>query len=158
MKIECADWLSSALNMDTRKLVIAQAIKMLWAYRGNFDFIAIRGVSGALIGIPVADAFDKPICVVRKPESCHSGFCTEGYTSGKYVIIDDLISSGETIDRIKEALPQSELIGIYLYIQDILEVADHYSQRFECMVIASGHKPSRPSKYKLAAKVRKPLK
>ena len=71
------------------------------------DAIAIRGMSGALVGGAVALATGIPLMCVRKGRSSHSYMRVEGaYNEHKgaqtvnYVIIDDCVCSGKTIDTI----------------------------------------------------------
>lgn len=91
----------------------------------EFDTIACRGVSGILPAGIVGFLLNKPISVIRKPgENNHSGLDVEGKHYASYVIIDDLIASGDTIrdtiSRMKkrasdygEAIPVCK--GIFLY-------------------------------------------
>ena len=71
------------------------------------DAIAIRGMSGAIVGGAVALATGIPLICVRKGRSSHSYMKVEGsYTEREkaetmnYVIIDDCVCSGATIDTI----------------------------------------------------------
>lgn len=94
--------------------------------RRDFDSIAFTGVSGSLIAIPTALAMNKTMLAVRKPEDAkcftdggsHSSRMVEGNIGSlRYIIMDDLVSSGDTMHRIinevKIVAPQAECVGIY---------------------------------------------
>lgn len=89
---------------------------------GIFSYCSF-GWSGLSIGFPVSYVTGIPICVVRKPkEESHSSYKTEGYGEMlKYFILDDLISSGDTLEQmaktIKECAGSSDVncVGIGMY-------------------------------------------
>lgn len=108
---------------------LRQTIRLLKiALQGHeFDSIAFRGMSGALVAPPLALSLRKELIVVRKPsdlasgsDATHSGYLVEGCKScKKYVIVDDLIISGRTTCSIYRAIknfaPNAECIGAILY-------------------------------------------
>ena len=69
-----------------------------------FDAIAFRGTSGAALAYPISARMGIPlICVRKKGDNAHCCSTVEG--SGlrdikRYIIIDDFIFSGNTIDEI----------------------------------------------------------
>lgn len=105
----------------------------------DFEAIAFSGMSGALIAPSVAIALNKPLLLVRKPtDDSHAsgdakhgcfkankfGFVEGATDASKYIIIDDFMSSGNTLIRIKSAIdecsvvsrrPVPACIGVYLY-------------------------------------------
>lgn len=68
--------------------------------------VAFRGVSGAMIAPIVAYKLGLNPIGIRKPnESCHSGttkarLTLDGHLVERYVIVDDFITSGDTVRRI----------------------------------------------------------
>jgi adenine/guanine phosphoribosyltransferase-like PRPP-binding protein len=89
------------------------------ALRGyDFDAIAFSGMSGALIGPPVALALGKSMILVRKPDDdTHSCHRVEGdRNTRRYVILDDFVCSGDTKKRIVEGVkgfaPDAEFLGL----------------------------------------------
>lgn len=72
------------------------------ATKVSFEAIAFTGASGLLIAPSVAMRLNKQMMLIRKnKDSCHSNFSLEGYVGGgNYIIIDDCIDSGSTIERI----------------------------------------------------------
>lgn len=86
-----------------------------------FDTIAFMGVSGAALAFSLSVRLQKSLLCVRKKEArAHSKLDIEGnHASKRYIIVDDFIDSGRTIDRIRSRISakidQIELVGIYLY-------------------------------------------
>lgn len=85
----------------------------------KFDAIAFTGTSGAAVAYPLSLTLGLPLICVRKEKS-HYSDTIEGVTSSKkYIIVDDFISSGETIKRIIREISntnsKSKPVGIILY-------------------------------------------
>lgn len=92
----------------------------------DFDAIAFRGMSGALIAPPVALALGKTLIMVRKPdEDSHAirwsipkeNHLVEGDAGARtYIIVDDFISSGRTkeaiIEAVKNFAPHARCLGL----------------------------------------------
>ena len=82
----------------------------------KFDTIVFRGFSGAIVGPVVALRLRKPWALVRKPgDSSHSDRYVEGDVSGDYVIIDDFVSTGDTVKHIISKCPDGRCVGVYFY-------------------------------------------
>ena len=93
----------------------------------NFHAIAFRGSSGAAMAYPVSVATGIPLICVRKPSDMGHGCPVEGSYEidvKKYIIIDDFISSGDTMNAIIEAIEMKrgdyliECVGIIMYNYD----------------------------------------
>jgi phosphoribosylpyrophosphate synthetase len=94
--------------------IIERAVKCLKGVK--FDTVVFRGFSGAIVGPAVALRLGKPWALVRKVgDSSHSLNTVEGYVSSEYVIIDDFIDSGETVNKIVSTFPDGLCAGVYLY-------------------------------------------
>jgi adenine/guanine phosphoribosyltransferase-like PRPP-binding protein len=111
----CAQHLTPFMDPKTQKLVVRKCIALLKTK--EFDTIAFRGLSGALIAPIVAMRMGKSLMAVRKGEQCHSHHQVEGNAATKrYVIIDDFISLGCTVHAIlNEVLvfaPEAKCIGV----------------------------------------------
>lgn len=96
-----AKYLKAAIDPSHRPATIAWLLGRL--RKVDFDAIAVTGISGVTIGSMVAYAMNKELIVVRTPydNETHSPYRVE--MSGKaksYVIVDDLTSSGRTLQRI----------------------------------------------------------
>lgn len=105
---------------ETIRLCIEELSKI------DFDAIAFCGMSGALIAPVLAHKMGKELLMVRKNagnDGSHSAKFVEGYVRAnqKVVIIDDLISTGATLQNIVRGLNQFfpsklyEIVGVILY-------------------------------------------
>lgn len=115
--IDCIGYLRHLMPGADLRTTIRLAKKSLRPIKDQFDAIAVRGVSGLLSGPILALALNKGLIVVRKDkEPRHSHNMVEGDKSAaKYVIVDDLIDSGETVKEIIENVyrwSQAECIGV----------------------------------------------
>jgi len=115
---------ASAVNTAVEKITKFKA-------RHSFNAIAFTGTSGAAIAYPLSYLLQIPLICVRKSiRDNHFGRATKSHIEGvvnskKYIIIDDCIASGKTIQRIRDAIKnhsieiedkvQPKLVGIYLY-------------------------------------------
>src|SRR5208337_2265028 len=120
-KVMCCSHLEPLLDPVTRKYTIDKCILDLKEHADKFDAIVVSGYSMALIAPCVADALHKDIILVRKDdEDCHSDYQVEGVMCQNYIIIDDLVCSGETLKRIQRKIgdhfySSAKLVGLYLY-------------------------------------------
>lgn len=80
-------------------------LRSLDKLQGQFDFVAVTGKSGMAVAFAaLAMGADFPLVTIRKGESSH-GQKIEGIADGsRYVVVDDLIDSGATLDRIHKEL------------------------------------------------------
>jgi adenine/guanine phosphoribosyltransferase-like PRPP-binding protein len=96
------------INPKSLKKHIRNAVKALKEIDKvtPFDTIAFCGVSGCLIGPLLATSLKKEMIVVRKPrDDRHSSYEVEGNADVKnYIIVDDLISSGDTMSHVKSSI------------------------------------------------------
>ena len=110
-------YLECALMKHKLKANVKKAARDLKKQGFDFESIAFRGMSGAVLASPIALALDKTLILVRKGENTHSRYAVEGDLSGqKYIIVDDFIVTGETvrtiIKEIFKACPRCRCIGI----------------------------------------------
>jgi adenine/guanine phosphoribosyltransferase-like PRPP-binding protein len=110
-------------TLDDLPKTTARAVKDLATHVGEFDSIAVTGMSGALVGAPVSIALHKPLVVVRKPEdSSHDVSLGRPVLNaerlGKRVLfLDDFVAMGSTHHRVKEAIEArgATIVASYLY-------------------------------------------
>lgn len=104
--------------------VVNRTMGVLALHRAEFDCIAVRGVSGVMVGAPVAVMLGVPLLVVRREEerhSVHTGHLTANYVNAgeRALFLDDMISSGATFRAAREALhlecPGTRIVAAYLY-------------------------------------------
>lgn len=96
----------------------------------QFDYVLVTGLSGIIPGAIFCDRHDKSLVVLRKTgEPCHGSsiegpydwdeFKPLGDESGGYIIIDDFMSSGNTIERLLDAHMHGRLPKyVVLYLRD----------------------------------------
>jgi adenine/guanine phosphoribosyltransferase-like PRPP-binding protein len=105
-----------------KTLTAAEAIRK----RTGFDTIAFSGMSGAAMAFLLSHWMGVPtLCVRKKGDSSHYVSSTRRYLEGnavdvrKYLIVDDFISSGATvqymIDTIGDTNAQAECVGMLMY-------------------------------------------
>lgn len=84
----------------------------------KFDAIAFTGSSGCAIGFALAMAFKIPLIYVRKENERSHGCeveCNSYNKIKKYLIVDDFVSSGETVRKIVNGIKGlTEAKGIHV--------------------------------------------
>lgn len=118
-----ADHTSRVLNHKSRNKIVVQAVCDLRKIENTFDSIIVTGISGLLVGPDVASILNKHLVVIRKStEECYSPFIIEGVIPHNYIILDDLICSGKTVNGIlktmKDECPRSRCSGVYSYLKE----------------------------------------
>jgi hypothetical protein len=110
---------------------VKMAVEALRACVDHFDSIVVTGVSGIVVGAPVALALGKPLVVVRKDEDTdnHGSWKgREGRVLGlrdlgtRACFIDDLVSSGSTRAKVQKAIaPEASVDLQYTYERGEIE-------------------------------------
>lgn len=117
-----SDYLQEVLTPASLKKLVKAAVPLLKKY--DFDAIAFRGISGALVAPILAFQLNKTLLVVRKPkesgEASHCSARVEGdLNTLRYIIIDDFQSSGRTVDAIITEVhafaPEARCLGALFY-------------------------------------------
>lgn len=110
----------SALSDERRKNVLQKWDQVVQKH--EFDSIAVRGLSGATMGGILSYLSKKDLVVLRKSSdySPHSLSTVELENKpNKFIIVDDLISSGKTIQIINNELQyypdNPKCVAIFLY-------------------------------------------
>jgi adenine/guanine phosphoribosyltransferase-like PRPP-binding protein len=83
----------------------------------DFDAVAFCGISGALVAAPLALLYGVDLLGVREPETSGSTYLGNGdYGRLKtYIIVDDCIVTGATVDHIKRTLSSMSCVGVFCY-------------------------------------------
>ena len=120
--IQGASHTCHVLNHKERNRIIIKAVCDLRKISNDFDSIACCGVSGLMVVPQIAELLNKNILIIRKNEKRYSEFRTEGIAPLRYVVIDDLICSGTTINHItsiiKDEYPRAKALGVYCYLPE----------------------------------------
>ena len=107
-KIMSAAYREKLFNLKSFEAVVLSVADKL--RDKDFDAIAFCGMSGAMVAPSVAALLSKSMILVRKElemreRVCHSTREVEGDKAArKYVILDDGISTGTTLKRIRDAI------------------------------------------------------
>ena len=109
------------LNHKVRNKIIIKAVCDLRKLSDNFDSIACCGTSGLMVVPQIAELLNKNIIMIRKKnEKCYSDFAIEGVKPFRYIIVDDLICSGNTLRHITRTIEheyeRTKCIGLYCYM------------------------------------------
>jgi adenine/guanine phosphoribosyltransferase-like PRPP-binding protein len=137
------------LNHKNRNKIIIKAVCDLRKIENSFDSIACCGVSGLMVVPQIAELLNKNIVIIRKPdEKRYSEFYIEGVAPFRYIVVDDLICSGDTFKWIRQAIyednPKAICNGLYCYIPDecayTTETAKLFEQRYKAQLL----NPSEP--------------
>ena len=105
------------LKQGRLRLELERCIAALDSADIDFDTIAVQGVSGLLIGVPLSAALEKGLIIVRRPGDIQemtfpSGI--RGYGKGqKILFVDDCVRTGATVKRVEEKL--NELCQPYTF-------------------------------------------
>lgn len=126
-----SDYLTPVFNNQYR--IVPEVIALVNKLKPNA--LAFRGYSGSSIGCIVSYLTGIPAIYVRKeydkePTHGTSIEASANYLNlGSYVIIDDFISSGRTVDAIMEALEPRHLLctGIILYYAQYRKPDKYYN-------------------------------
>lgn len=110
-----ASYLEDALCVKSRGKLIDWLTHSILEVKKTtrIDAIAVIGTSGIVMGSIVSYATGIPLMVVRKSdENCHSGTLCESNFSVEdgevhFVVIDDLISTGDTMNRLNRTIAES---------------------------------------------------
>lgn len=89
----------------------------------EFDSVVFTGLSGAMVAPILAYRLDKHLVGVRKPnDGSHSVDSIEkafGEKIGRYIIVDDFICSGTTVQRVLDTIKredeEAECVAIVAY-------------------------------------------
>jgi phosphoribosylpyrophosphate synthetase len=121
-----------------------KAIKNAHAVLSQIDLrgctLVGTGLSGALLLCLIADKCGCACTIVRKKESqTHSKLTVEGEVDfDRFIILDDLIDSGNTVGQIQESLrsinPNATLEGIILYNDSFDYLHESWEEKLDCWV------------------------
>ncbi len=96
----------------------------------QYDSIIVTGISGILVGSPVALLLNKPLVILRKDEDRHHNGCiaiNEVRMGKRCLWLDDFIACGHTERRVWDFLDERYAKMAYCYLyreQRLLRVSD----------------------------------
>ena len=139
---EHSSWFDNIFHPEILKAMTTSAVPKLRRFhkKNPFDVMAFTGLSGALFASILSGRLQIPMVMVRKANDLHGPGGTKKRVCGfknfkKYIIIDDLVASGETLKRIHKEVSKfstaanPELVGVALYYHynDYTSWPDHRS-------------------------------
>jgi adenine/guanine phosphoribosyltransferase-like PRPP-binding protein len=105
---------------------VRKTVETLKPFKRRFDSIVVTGMSGVILGSPVALRLHKPLVVLRKEVDNDNHSYTKWINlenaGARYIILDDFIASGRTFHRMREYANYEGItyVGAYMYGDDIL--------------------------------------
>ena len=78
----------------------------------DVDFIAAPAIGGVVPAFLVAFAKDKPLVIVDKENNPRG----PEFNSGNYLVVDDVITSFQAVNRVRGALLGPNCVGVIAYI------------------------------------------
>lgn len=111
-----ASYLEKIFNRKKQDQTIKEIRNIIKNKNLVFDGFVVTGVSGVAMGSIVARALRKDLVIVRKDrDGSHSSYRVENYKRLKrYVFLDDLITSGNTLKHVQQSLNSCRECG-WLY-------------------------------------------
>lgn len=156
-KLIISQYLDNVLTAEGMRAKVSRVVQKLKHYTNEFDAIAFRGISGALIAPAVALSLGKDVIVVRKDESRHSTLRVEGVRCERYIIVDDFVENGDTISAIRNRISvsdcKSRLVGVVLYNHPQLKQSD--LKKFADMYKAWFYSVSKPAPVRPTTEIKK---
>jgi hypothetical protein len=116
-------------SLDNLAVTVRTTCAHLRDYATEFDSLAVQGMSGVLVGSPVALRLRKPLVIVRKEnDNRHASedIINYGRVGAAWLFLDDFIDSGATQRRVYDALllytgtNYPRWAGSYCYSEDEL--------------------------------------
>lgn len=110
----------NALHPELLGKIVAEIQRKIKVLKIGYDTIACRGLSGLAVAGALSLAENKPITLIRKSDSSHDTAGAKGFIGNTYIIIDDFINSGETIEEIIKEInkrKRAKCVAIFLYNQ-----------------------------------------
>lgn len=121
--LQGCDHTTILLNPKTRNQIIKTTVDYIKSLKLRFDTIACCGISGILVVPQIAEKLHKNTILIRKKDdSRYSPFHYEGVMPSRYIIVDDLICSGQTIKHIINTIGDdcklAQCLGVYCFLKD----------------------------------------
>lgn len=120
-----AFYTSELYNPARLKFKVARMARLLSPHLDRFDSLVVRGTSGTIFGGALSVELGKPLFVVRKPqENSHTNGLVSGEGNpGRWLFLDDFVSSGDTRRACKDALvgEVGRFMGSALYCEELVK-------------------------------------
>lgn len=98
------------IQFETRKERVEHTCNKLLPHLEEFDTIVLSGYSSATIGSIVAHELEKNLAIAPKAtDKRNSGLLMEAVLDARAVFVDDLISSGKTVERVVTCIKNTNI-------------------------------------------------
>lgn len=88
-------------------VMVAEATRVL--KNVDYDTMIGTGLSGGLVVPTLARIFGKRFALIRKPgDSNHRERAIEGEVGDRWIFVDDFVSSGSTLNRVKQEIFEAQ--------------------------------------------------
>lgn len=128
-----APWLMDALDPQYRTDRVNALVSNVRRFMATnvVGGIACCGISGMSMAFAVADIIGLPVCVIRKDrDHHHSSGMAEGLQFDNYIIIDDFVQTGATVQHIIAEMKVSRLaltcLAVFTYHASDDEMVSYY--------------------------------
>ena len=130
------------VSPQQQKAIIDRLVECIHDSGEQFEAIAFRGFSGALVAPMIAVMLEKKLIAVRKTEeSSHAYGSIEGHAdSSSYVIVDDFMDSGRTVEAIIDALSGKKPTALFFWNTDNYSYSGDQCEEFECQAYSVGRR------------------
>lgn len=107
-------------DLEGLATTVRKTVKALKPYRASFDSIVCSGMSGVVVGVPVALGLKCPVVIVRKREPLRrvAVVVVNGKQIGERALfLDDFRATGDTKRYVADKVSQgrTRVIGHYYY-------------------------------------------
>lgn len=82
----------------------------------EFDYVVAPAIGGIIPGWMVAGSFAKPLVIVDKENKLRPNWPRPTTAMSKYIIIDDVISTYQTVNKIKEIFKDAPFAGTACFV------------------------------------------
>lgn len=141
---------TSLERLDEAVFLLDEALR---PHLDKFQSVVCTGLSGIVPASVFCHRHHKNLVVVRKPgEACHGSPIEGSYnwqdTNSNYVVVDDFVGSGRTIQRLLDArVDEKEPLFVVLYGEKMTEAFGPYEQvvppgqrRWELVPVEHAHR------------------
>jgi adenine/guanine phosphoribosyltransferase-like PRPP-binding protein len=116
-------------TLDDLGATVHASVEKLLPLRDQFDSIVVTGLSGVIVGVPVALLLDRPVVILRRPDdSAHDGLFVNLARLGQRVcFLDDFVRTGGTRGRVLDMLKREgvELTIEHMYRDNTVQNYNH---------------------------------
>lgn len=118
-----SDYLNQAFSVSRREEAVERVVTLLRKPKfEKVDCLALRGLSGLIIGSIAAHRTGKKLAVIRKPNDDSHGdwnLVEASHLVTNWLFVDDFLSSGKTLFWTKTAMeaafPKAKCAGAFVY-------------------------------------------